>query len=176
MDFSENHNLLHQNEVMQVHWTTTQAAIFTAQIEVNKNKHHQIAIVTDYLSHNVKFVHTAQGIIVDYILSIYPAVKQHNYVSNGAGQHFKNNKSILKLTDHQRDFGILASRAFIATAHGKCPMDRIGAALKYRATRKVLSGKAEDPILTPEALFRFAQQDTTIDVFYLETTIINPKL
>ena len=172
MDFSENPNLFHQNEAMQAHWTTAQAAIFTAHIKVSKNKHHNIAIVSDYLSHNVKFVHAAQGIIVDYILSIYPAVKQLNYLSNGAGQHFKNNKSILNLTYH-RDFGIPASWTFSSTADGKGPMDGIGAAIKYRATRKVLSEKAEDAVLIPEALFKFRQQDTTIDAFYLETTTIN---
>ena len=173
MDFSENHNLLHQNEVMQAHWTTVQAVIFTAHIKVNKNKHHNIAIVSDYPSRNVKFIHAAQGIIVGYIPSIYPAVKQLNYVSDGADQQSKNNKSILNLTSHQRDFGIPALWTFGAIAHGKDPMDGIGVAIKYRATRKVLSGRAEDAILTSEALFKFAQQCTTVHVFCLETTTIN---
>jgi hypothetical protein len=168
MDFSENHNLLNQHEIMQAHWTTAQAAIFTAHVRVDKNKYHSIAIISDYLSHDVKFVHAAQGIISDYILSLYPFVKQLKYVSDGAPQHFKNNKSILNLTYHEQDFGIPASWTFSATAHGKGPMDGIGAAIKYRATRKVLSGKAEDAILTPEQLFRFAQQDTKINVFYLD--------
>jgi hypothetical protein len=167
MDFSENHNLLNQHEVMQAHWAATQAAIFTAHIKVNKHEHQSIAIVSDYLTHDVKFVHAAQGIIVDYVRSIYPFVKQLKYVSDGAVQHFKNSKSILNLTYHQNDFGIPASWTFSATAHGKGPMDGIGAAMKYRATRKVLSGKAEDAILTPEQLFKFAQNDTKINVFYL---------
>jgi hypothetical protein len=173
MDFSENHNLLNQNEVMQAHWTTAQATIFTVHVNINKNKHDSIAIISNYLSHDVTFVHAAQGIIVDYIRSIYPSVKHLNYVSDGAGQHFKNNKSILNLTYHYADFGISASWTFSASAHGKGPMDGLGAAIKYRATKKVLSGKAEDAILTPEQLFKFAQQDTKINVFYLEEKRIN---
>ena len=50
---------------------------------------------------------------------------------------------------------------------GKGAVDGIGAAVKYRATRKVLSGTADDAILTPEDLYKFVQKDTSINVFYL---------
>ncbi|CAF3841862.1 unnamed protein product [Rotaria sp. Silwood1] len=127
MDFSENHNLLIQHEVMQANWTAAQAAIFTAHVTVNKNKHHSIAIISDYLSHDVQFVDAAQGVIVDYLRGLYPSVKHFNYVSHGAAQHFKNNKSILNLTYHQSDFDIPASWTFTSTAHGKRLIDGIGA-------------------------------------------------
>ena len=102
MDFSENHNLLIQHEAMRAHWTTTQAATFTAHVTVNKDKHHSIAIITDYPSHDVQFVHAAQGVIVDYLRALHPSVRNFNYVSDGASQHFKNNKSILNLSYHQK--------------------------------------------------------------------------
>ena len=63
--------------------------------------------------------------------SLHPSVKHFSYVSDGASQHFKNNKSILNLTYHQSDFGVPASWTFSSTAHGKGPMDGIGAAIKY---------------------------------------------
>ena len=81
MGFSENHNLLIQHEVMQAHWTAAQAAIFTAHITVNKDKHHSIAIISDYLSHDVQFVHAVQGVIVDYLRNFHPSVKHFNYDS-----------------------------------------------------------------------------------------------
>jgi hypothetical protein len=68
---------------------------------------------------------------------------------------------------HESDFGISAAWNFSATAHGKEPVDGIGAALKYRATRLVLSGKQEYAILTPQDLYQFALADTKINVFYL---------
>ena len=176
MDFSENHNLLIQHEVMQAHWTASQAAIFTAHVTVNKDEHHSIAIISDYLSHDVQFVHAAQGVIIDYLRNLHPSVKNVNYVSDGPSQHFKNNKSILNLTYHQSDFGVPASWTFSSTAHGKGPMDDIGAAIKYRATRRVLSGKAEDAILTPEQLCKFAQQDSKIKVFYMDKTKIEQNI
>ncbi|CAF4363124.1 unnamed protein product [Rotaria sp. Silwood2] len=172
MDFSENHNLLIQHQVMQAYWTAAQAAIFTADVTVSKDKHHSIAIISDYLSHDVQFVHAAQGVIVDYLRGLHPSVKHFNYVSDGAGQHFKNNKSLLNLTYHQSDFGSPASWTFSSTAHGKGPMDGIGATIKYQATRKVLSGKDEDAILTPEQLYKFAQQHLKIKVFYMDKTKI----
>ena len=100
--------------------------------------------------------------------STCPIARQLNYVSDGAPQHFKNNKNILNLTYHRVDFGLPAAWTFCATAHGKSAADGIGAAIKYRATKKVLSGNMSDAILTPEHLFKFVKRDTAIDVFYLE--------
>lgn len=173
IDFAENHALVNQREIMQAHWSTPQATIFTIHLKVNKESHHSMAIISDDLTHDVKFVHAAQGIISDYVQSIYPTVKRLNYVSDGAPQHFKNNKNILNLTYHEKDFGIPASWSFCATSHGKAAVDGIGAAIKYRATRKVLSGKPSDGILTPRDLFKFAQQDTMINMFYLDRTSID---
>ena len=51
--------------------------------------------------------------------------------------------------------------------NGKGPVDGIGGALKYRATRRVLSGRRTDAILTPQELYQFASTDTKINVFYL---------
>ena len=82
---------------MQAHWTTPQATLFTIHLKINKEKHDNLAIISDYLAHDVEFVHAAQGIINHYVQSIYPTVKQLNYVSDGAPQHFKNNKNILNL-------------------------------------------------------------------------------
>ena len=167
IDFAENYTLLNQKQIMQAHWTTPQATIFTVHIRINKEKQQSVALISDYLEHDVEFVHTAQGIITDYVLSVYPSVRRLNYVSDGAGQHFKNNKNILNLTHHHSDFGISALWTFCATAHGKSAVDGIGAAIKHRATKRVLSGKPTDAILTPEDLFKFCQQDTIINVFYV---------
>ena len=167
IDFAENYTLLNQKQIMQAHWTTPQATIFTVHIRINKEKQQSVALISDYLEHDVEFVHTAQGIIADYVLSVYPSVRRLNYVSDGAGQHFKNNKNILNLTYHHTDFGVSAAWTFCATAHGKSAVDGIGAAIKHRATKRVLSGKPTDAILTPEDLFKFCQQDTAINVFYV---------
>ncbi|CAF2147192.1 unnamed protein product [Rotaria magnacalcarata] len=167
MDFAENYSLQQQNSIMQAHWTTPQATIFTIHIKVDKDNHHSMAIISDYLEHNVEFVHAAQNIIVDYVQSLYPSIKKLNYVSDGAPQHFKNNKSILNLTYHYNDFGIPASWSFCATAHGKSAVDGIGAAIKHRANKQALYANSSCTIFTPEDLYKFARQNTAINVFYM---------
>lgn len=167
MDFAENHALIVQHEIQQAHWTTPQATIFTVHITVDKTIQDSLAFVSDYLDHNIDFVHAAQKMIVQFIRDRYSTVKRVNYITDGAPQHFKSNKSMLNLTYHESDFGIPAVWTFSATAHGKGPVDGIGAALKYRATRRVLSGRRTDAILTPQELYQFASTDTKIKVFYL---------
>ena len=87
---------------------------------------------------------------MDHIQTLYSSDKRIKYVSDGTGQHFKNAKNILNLTYHHNDSGLYTSWSFIATAHGKGPMGGSGAAIKYRVTRHILSGKAKDAILSPE--------------------------
>ena len=157
---------------MQTHWTTSQATIFTIYAKISKDNHHSMAIISDYLEHDVEFVHSAQRIIVDYIQSAYPGVKKLNYDSNGASQHFKNNKNILNLTYHYIDFGLPASWTFCATAHGKSAVDGIAAAIKHRANRQTLCSNSSAVILTSEDLYRFAWHSNGINVFYMNRTHI----
>ena len=93
----------------------------------------------------------------------YPDVRHLDYVTDGAPQHFKSNKSILNLTHHHQDFGIAASWTFSFTAHGKSSVDGIGASIKYRATGRVLSGDQTDAILTPRELLSFCQHGHLIE-------------
>jgi hypothetical protein len=167
MDFAENHSLIVQYEIQQAHSTTPQATIFTVHITVDKTTHHSLAFVSDHLDHNIDFVHAAQRVIAQFIRHRHPTVRRVNYITDGAPQHFKSNKSMLNFTHHESDFGIPGAWTFSATAHGKGSVDGIWAALKYRATRRVLSGRRADPILTPQELSQFASTDTKINVFYL---------
>ena len=126
-----------------------------------------MAVISDYLEHDVEFVHSAQRVIVDYIQSVYPRIKKLNYVSDGAPQHFKNNKNMLNLTYHYIDFRPSASWTFCATAHRKSAVDGIGAAIKHRANRQPLCSNLSSVILTPEDLYKFARYSNEINVFYM---------
>ena len=169
MDFAENHNLVIQHRIQQAHYNSAQATIYTINIHVTNKTHHAMAIISDCLDHDVKFVHAAQKIITQFVQDNYPDVRHLNYVTDGAPQHFKSNKSILNLTHHHQDFGITASWTFSSTAHRKSSVDGIGASIKYRAIRRVLSGDQTNAILTPRELYHFASTDTSLNVFYLST-------
>ena len=76
MDFAENHTLLVNKEMMQAHWEKQQATLFTIHLKVAKDIHPSTVMISDYLAHDVEFVHAAQGIISEYVRSAYPAVKR----------------------------------------------------------------------------------------------------
>ena len=61
------------------------------------------------------------------------------------------------LSHHQSDFDLPAVWTFSATSHGRGPVDGVGASLKSRATRHLLSGTAERAFLTPEDFFQFSR-------------------
>ena len=172
MDFAENHNLVIQHQIQQAHYNSAQATIYTINIHVTNKTHHAMAIISDCLDHDVKFVHAAQKIITQFVQDNYPDVRHLNYVTDGAPQHFKSNKSILNLIHHHQDFGVAASWTFSSTGHGKSSVDGIGASIIYRATRRVLSGDQTDAILTPRELYRFVSTDTSLNVFYLDSNAI----
>ncbi len=92
----------------------------------------------------------------------------------------------MNLTYHENDFGLTASWTFSATSHGKGPVDGIGAAVKSRATRYLLSGTAERAFLSPEDLFHFTKQvndhqvmkedlepNRPIEVFYIKSSDVD---
>ena len=81
-----------------------------------------------------------------------------NYLSDGASQHFKNAKNMMNLTYHQTDFNIAASWTFSATSHGKGPVDGIGAVVKSRATRHILTATPEKALLSPEDFFKYTKE------------------
>ena len=108
IDFAESCSL-QQNSVMQAHWTILRAAIFTIHIQIDKDSHYSMAIISDYLEHDVRVVHIDQNIIVDCVQSVYSVIKKISYISDGASQHFKKNKNILNLTYYSINFGIPAS-------------------------------------------------------------------
>ena len=69
IDFVESYNLLQQNSITQAYWTTLQAATLMINIQVDRDTPHSMAIISDYLEHDVEFVHATQNITVDHAQS-----------------------------------------------------------------------------------------------------------
>lgn len=96
---------------------------------------------------------------------------------------------MLNLTFHVKDFGLPASWTFSATSHGKGPVDGIGATVKCRATRYLLSGTPQRAFLTPEEFFKYTKEvndhqvmkgdlepNRPLEVFYIKTSQIENTL
>lgn len=158
-DFAENYAFVVQNSAQSFHWNNNQATIFTVVIYFQRNnelQHKSLAIISDNLSHDTIAVHVYQEIIINYLKKEYKPKKIY-YSTDGAGQHFKNQKSFSNLINHKKDFGIPAEWHFCATAHGKGACDGIGANVKRGAKRASLQLSANNHILTAEGLFEWAR-------------------
>lgn len=88
LDFAQNFSLIIQREIQSAYYSRQQATIFTVYVRVG-NEHRNMAIISDYLSHDTKFVFCAQQLIMDFVKREYPNIVKVNYVSDGAAAHFK---------------------------------------------------------------------------------------
>ena len=107
-------------------------------------------------------------------------MKKIAYVSDGALTQFKNNKSMFNLIHHSTDFGLPASWTFSATAHGKGPVDGIGAAVKSVATRYLRQRTAVEKFLTPKAFYEYVKSffDSrgTVELLFVEGEEVDATL
>jgi len=160
-DFAENYAFVAQNAAQSFHWNNNQATIFTVVVYYRKNgelRHDSIAIISDNLAHDTVAVYEYQKIVIAF-LKINHEPKKLYYFTDGASQHFKNKYNFSNLLHHQKDFGLLAEWHFHATSHGKGPCDGIGGNLKRLAARASLQKSSDDQILTPHALFKWAENN-----------------
>jgi hypothetical protein len=65
-----------------------------------------------------------------------------HYWSDGAASQFKNKFTLANLLFHKADFQCDADWSFFATAHGKGPVDGIGAEVKRSIWQSTLKGRA----------------------------------
>ena len=159
-DFAENYAFVIQNSTQSFHWNNNQASIFTVVIYYRENddlKHLSMAIISENLNHDTISVYEYQKIIISYLKSHFTVSKIY-YITDGAGQHFKNKSNFYNLLFHEKDFGIPAKWHFHATAHGKGACDGIGANLKRGARRASLQLSSKSHILTPEDLYEWANK------------------
>ena len=88
MDFAQNFAFVIQQEVQCAFYFRQQATLFTIYIRVG-DEHRNMVIISDSLTHDNKFVHAAQKILIEFIKVEYPNVPVINYVTDGAISHFK---------------------------------------------------------------------------------------
>lgn len=93
LDFAQNFTFVTQREVQSAYYTRRQATLFTVYIRIGE-EYRNMALVSDYLAHDTRFVYCAQKIILDFVKKEYPNIIKVNYVSDGASGHFKSEFSI----------------------------------------------------------------------------------
>ena len=87
VDYSENANLMNQNEVQSAHWCHGQATVITAFVWISEH-------ITDELQHTKLSVFTFMDapLFID-LKTKYPAIKKLSIFSDGASSQFKNRSS-----------------------------------------------------------------------------------
>ena len=88
-------------------------------------------------------------------LRIFTSVNKVHYWSDGGGSQFKkNNLGKASLLFHKQDFEATATWSFFETAHGKGPVDSVGAEFKGVAWRSILQD--EEVISSPLYFYEVA--------------------
>lgn len=173
MDFAQNFTFVTQREIQSAYYSRKQAALYTIYIKIG-SAHRNMVIISDYLSHDTRFVYMAQKLIVEFLKKEYKNVFKINYVSDGATAHFKSEYisiinhilfsvlsdrfNICNLAYHYADFGMQASWTYNASGHGKGPCDGLGAVVKSAATHYLLKGGPHVSFATPKDFFEWSLQ------------------
>ena len=172
-DFSENYAYVCQDASQAFHFNNDQCTVLPVIFyykENNELRHKANVFLTDSLKHDTSAVFAVQTLLIPEIKKYVKNITKIIYMTDGAKQHFKNKYQISNLIKH-KDFGIEAEWHFSATAHGKSAYDGIGAIFKRAAYKQSLIVKPENAILTPTALYKWAENHfQNIKILYFNKT------
>ena len=141
-DFSENAEIVEQDEVQSAHWWHLQVSIFTACAWIDQEKN-CFGIVTDYMSHDKYLSTLCVTKVLRLLIEKYPDVKNINLFSDGAAQHFKQCYFLTAMTELNALLGLPNNHLEIsydlfATSHGKGAVDGIGGTLKRQVRNEIM--------------------------------------
>lgn len=160
-DFSENYAYVVQDAAHSFHYNNDQCTVHSIVYyyrDGEEVRHRSLIVWSDSLLHDTSAVYVMQELLIENMKQLHSNVKRIIYFTDGAAQHYKNRYQMANLLCHKEDLGVMVEWHCHATVHGKSVCDGIGALLKRgrgarRPSLQIISG---EPILTPEALFRWA--------------------
>ena len=132
MDFSENAEMIHQDEVQSAHWTHGQVTIFTAVVWTASFTQ-SYAVLSDHLVHDKH----ATAVFLRAILDDINAKASTSFTSleiwsDGAAQHFKQRYMFAFISSLVDQYTCGISWEFFATSHGKGAVDGVGGTIKRK--------------------------------------------
>ena len=162
MDFAENYSFVVQDEVQSFHWNNDMVTLhpFVAYYKDNgKLENLNFVVVSECNIHDTVSVHLFLKFFHLFLKSKLPGTHKIIYFSDGCAAQYKNCKKFLNLCHHEEDFKTKAEWNFFTTSHGKGPCDGLGGTVKRLATRASLQRPYSDQILTPQAFFKFCEEN-----------------
>ena len=142
---------------MAAHWWNDTVTLFTAVVYYRSGKgdleHTCYAVISDDLRHDKQSVYAFNKTILEEVKQITPVTKVH-YWSDGPSSQFQNRYNLVNLLFHEQDFGAKAMWNFFETAHGKGPMDGVGAEVKRAVWHSILRNK--EVVSSPRGFYQAA--------------------
>jgi hypothetical protein len=146
MDFSENYNIIYQDEPSQVFFDRKNVTIHPMVVhftdENQKLQHKSFAGISDITVHNAAQVLAFIKLLVPLLLEIKPGLKIVHYITDSPASQYRNKSVMYILAKHSSWFsGVSATWDFLEAGHGKGPADGIGGSLKKQAEISVKRGE-----------------------------------
>ena len=135
VDFSENANLLMQNEIQSTHWNHWQTTIFTASAWIDIATSQSIVIVSDDLSHTKRAVYTFISNLISHMKTAYPFVAVISVFSDRGASQFKQCYLFSHFYNWKQQHHIKLIWNFFAASHGTGDVDDIGGTVKCNVWR-----------------------------------------
>lgn len=138
IDYSENAEIIHQDEVQSAHWSYGQCIVFTAVAWTSLGTY-SYGILSDCTEHTKYSSATMIKVILDDLNSKHKnKFSKLQIWSDGAAQHFKQRFMFGLLTTLKKEFQSI-SWEFFAASHGKGAVDGIGGTIKRKVFMAIKS-------------------------------------
>ena len=160
MDYSENFNVVYQDEPSQVFYDRRQVSIHPMVVHYRDMdgvvSHESFVGISEEKAHGAPTTAAFISKLIPEVLKILPDLKCIHYITDSPSSQYRN-KSVIKLiSQHTRWYeGVLCTWEFLETGHGKGPCDGVGGGVKKAAENAVKSGKV---ISSAKELFEWGEK------------------
>ena len=145
MDFAENYNCCHLEEVQSAYWNATMVSLHTMVVYYPPGSEQTLqsyVAVSDVLSHNATSVYTILKKVIPILKEENPNLEMVHYLTDSPTSQYRNKTIFHLLCNHTETFGVAARWNYLEAGHGKGPCDGLGASVKRQADTAVKQGKA----------------------------------
>jgi hypothetical protein len=169
VDFSENYTCMFQDEIQSAHWKQDQVSLLTAAIWFDGKLHSKV-LASDNLDHGKDTVVA----YIDYLLDTLPTtVKTVSIWSDGPSSQFKNKFITAAIKALQDKHQIHIQWNYIATSHGKGPVDGIGGSVKRQVWTAV--SRRTSIVIDATSFTAIAKKVCSVDVVEMTSDEIDKR-
>ena len=143
VDFAENFNIDHQNQIQSSYWSKKSVSIFTAYAWYGGSggEGQSFGLVFSSTTHDKYSVITCLQILINEIINSMPDLNEIIFFSDNASSQFKNRYIISYLTTMMDEMDVDLSWNYFAASHGIGVVDGVGGIMKRLVWQEIMAGK-----------------------------------